>query len=314
VLACEPLFPAGNSVVSVPAEIQHFGPLLVVATHEDSPDPETYRSDLFSDKPEERMRLLRAIGIESIPELHGLWIAFLHDHAGEDQGKVIGQFISGGMLVWNFGEPGSKQVVLGAGFDEASGHPLELEAVFNLKDGHWTHVATLACRCEMGSRGEPDNFTRPDKPLPQQELVVTLHRRTVGRSEYHAQEIRFRLRGGLLWPLIEFESRSTICPIGVIVGPNCHLTKTDFESAQLIGEDENLIPGFELVSWSGNPPAADRIVMRLYNPVCAPYSWDETSFAYLPSPLRPAACGVSSKQASRQRSQTPSGAKSPSHE
>jgi len=62
------------------------------------------------------MRLLRAIGIESIPELHELWSAFHRDHAGENRDKVIAQFISGGMMEWNFGESGSKQVVLHAGF------------------------------------------------------------------------------------------------------------------------------------------------------------------------------------------------------
>lgn len=311
-LPCASLFGAGNSVVSVPADVQHFGPLLVVATHEDSPNPETYRSDLFSEKAEERMRLLRAIGIESIPELHELWTAFLRDHAGEDQNKVIAQRISGGMLEWNFGEPGFKQVVLGAGFDESADHPFELRAVFNQKDGHWIHVATLACRCQMYDNGEPFNL-HPGRPMPKQEWAITLHRRTEDDSEYHAKEIRFRLRGSALWPLIEFESRSTICPQGSSYGSNCNVVKTDLGPAKLISEDKKLIPGFVLISWSGKPPQKDMAAMILYNPHCTPYSWDETAFAYVPSPLKPVACGITSKPASSQRSQTPPGAKPSLH-
>jgi hypothetical protein len=292
VLSCAPLICEGNSVASVPADIQHFGPLLVVATHEDSPNPETYRGDLFSDKAEERMRLLRAIGIESNPELHELWSAFLRDHAGDDQNKAIAQFISGGMMEWNFGEPGSKQVVLGAAFDESSDHPLELDAVFNEKDGHWTHVATLACRCQMGDDAEPNNYMHPGTPLPHQEWVITLHQRTdEGHLEYHAQEIRFRLHGGALWPLIEFESRSTVCPRGSAYGLNCSVVKTDIESAKLIGKKNELVPGFVPVSWSGKPPQKDMASMLLYNPVCKPYTWNETLFSYVPSNFKPTICG-----------------------
>jgi hypothetical protein len=296
-LAYAPPFATANSLLSVPADIQHFGPLLVVATHEDFPDPETYRSDLFSDKAEERMRLLRAIGIESIPELHELWSAFLRDHAGEDQNRVIAQFISGGMLEWNFGEPGSKQVVLEAGFDEPTGHPLELRVVFNQKDGHWTHIATLACRCQMYDSGDPFN-PHPGRPLPRQEWVITLHNHTEDDLEYHAKEIRFRLRGDRLWPLIEFESRSTICPQGSSYGPNCNVVKTDLDPAKLIGQNKELIPGFVLISWSGKPPAKDLMATMLYNPVCKPFTWDDASFSYLPSPLKPELCG-SNKNSSK---------------
>jgi hypothetical protein len=276
--------------VSVPADIQHFGPLLVVATHEDSPNPETYRSDLFSDKAEKRMRLLRAIGVESIPELHEIWSAFLRDHAGEDQNKVIGQFISGGMMEWNIGEPGSKQVILDAGFDESTGHPLELHAVFNQKDGHWTHVATLACRCQMTDDAEPYN-PHPGRPMPKQEWVITLHQRLEeDHLEYHAKEIRFRLRGNALRPLIEFESRSTICPQGSSYGSNCNVVKTDLEPAKLIGENNELITGFVLISWSGKPPQKDMAAMILYNPVCKPYTWDEISYSYVPSQFKLKTC------------------------
>ena len=261
------------------------------------------------------MRLLRAIGIESIPELHELWNAFLRDHAGEDQNKVIAQSISGGMLEWNFGEPGSKQTVLDAGFDEVTEHPLQLRAIFNLKDGHWWHVATVACRCQTTDDAEPNNYMHPGKLLPQQEWVVTihLHQGSENHLEYHAKEIRFRLRGSALWPLIEFESRSTICPQGSSYGSNCNVVKTDLEPAKLISEDKKLIPGFVLISWSGKPPQKDMAAMMLYNPHCTPYTWDEAAFAYVPSPLKPVACGIPDKRTSSQPSQTPPGAKPSLH-
>jgi len=292
-LICAPLICPGRSVVSVPADVQHFGPLLVVATHEDSPDPETYRGDLFSDKAEERMRLLRAIGIESIPELHNLWTAFLRDHAGEDQNRVIAQSIGGGTEELNFGEPGSKQVDLEAGFDESSDHPFELHAIFNQKDGQWTHIATLACRCLMQESGDPVN-SYSGRPLPRQEWVVTLHRRTEDPPEHHGREIRFRIRGSRLMPLIDFESGSTICPQGSSYGPNCSVVETSLEPAKLIGENQELMPGFVLISWSGKPPTRDMAAMLLYNPKCVSYTWNEASFSYAPTDLKPRACGAAS--------------------
>lgn len=129
----------------------------------------------------------------------------------------------------------------------------------------------------------------------------------------HFKEIRFRLHGSALWPLIEFESRSTICPKGSPYGSNCNVVKTDFEPVQLIGEDKKLIPGFVLISWSGKPPQKDMAAMMLYYSHCTPYSWDEAAFAYVPSPLKPVACGIPSKPASSQRSQTPHGAKPSLH-
>jgi len=251
------------------------------------------------------MRLLRAIGIESIPELHDLWTAFLRDHAGEDQNKVIAQSIGGGTEELNFGEPGSKQVDLEAGFDESSDHPFELHAIFNQKDGHWTHIATLACRCQMYESGDPNN-PHPGRPMPMQEWVVTLHRRTEDPPEYHGREIRFRIRDNRLMPLIDFESGSTICPQGSSYGPNCNVVKTSLEPAKLIGENQELIPGFVLISWSGKPPTRDMAAMLLYNPKCVSYSWDEASFAYVPSQYKAFSCGrpdkSSNKPASNHRS------------
>jgi hypothetical protein len=288
---CPPLVGSADFVVSIPADVQHFGPLLVVATHDDSPAPETYRGDLFSDKAEERMRLLRAIGIESISELRELWKAFLSDHGSEDQNKVISQFVSGGMLEWNFGEPGSKQVDLDAGFDETTDLPLELRAVFNQKDGHWVHLATLACRCPMTDDAEPFNL-HPGRPLPPQEWVISLHQRTENPPAYRRREIRFRLRGNAMWPLIDFESESETCPHGSLYGPDCTVVITNLEPAKLIGEDNEFSLGFALISRSGKPPARDKAPLILYNPVCKPYTWSENSFSYVPSDLKPVNCGL----------------------
>jgi len=275
-----------------PPDVQHFGLLVVVAFHDDAPDPVTFRGDLLGDNQEERMRALRAMGIESSPELRELWTDFLHDHAGEGADKGVMQFISGGMLEWNFGEPGSKQAVLGAGFDEQTERPLELSAIFNLKDGRWRHVATIACRCQMSDDAEPFNL-HPGRPLPAQEWIVSLHIRNEQANEYHREEIRFRLRNERLWPLIQFESWGMNCPQGYPLGPNCHVIETNLEPARLAGTNREQIPGFVLISWSGSPLQNEMAAMKLNNPSCKPYTWDETSFSYFPSQLKPVTCGHS---------------------
>lgn len=295
--ACAHVLGAGSTVVTVPPDVQHFGPLLVVAFHDDSPNPETYRGDLFSEKADARMHLLRAIGIEAVPELHEIWSGFLLDHAGEDQNKVIAQFISGGMLDWNFGEPGSKQVVLFAGFDETTEHPLETDAVFNLKDRRWTHVATLACRCQMGDEGDP--FGDPRHPLPKQEWVISLDDRNDSIGEYRSRELRFRLRGGVLWPLIDFVRWSTVCPLGSSYGPKCNVAETSLEPAKLMGNNDNVISGFVLITRNGTSPPCDKCGLILYNPKCSSYLWDEQNYSYQPTSYKPVNCGPANKSSHR---------------
>lgn len=198
------------------------------------------------------------------------------------------------MLEGNFGELGSKQIVLDAGFDETTDHPLEVRAVFDQKNGHWTHLATLACRCQMNDFEEPQN-PHPGHPMPRQEWVITLHHKAENSHQYHRTEVRFRLLGGVLRPLIEFESMHVVCPQGYSDGPQCKVVETDLEPSQLITADKGQVSGFVLVSRSGNEPARDMTVMRLYNTTCVPYSWDEAAFAYLPSTLTPFSCGTPHK-------------------
>jgi hypothetical protein len=279
---------AGNSVISIPAEIQHFGPLLVAATHEESSDPETMRGDLFGNDKDGRIRLLRVFGVDRIPEFHALWTEFLQDHAGNED-RAITQSIGGGLEEANIGDQGSKQIILEADFDDTTDRPLQLRAIFDWNAGHWTHVATLVCRCQMTDREEPLN-PHPGHPLPPQEYVVSIHHRPIN-GEYHREEIRFRLRGGLLWPLIDFESYFTKCPQGASSGPACSVVETSLEPALLTGSDGKVVQGFVLVSREGHPPPCDMCGLILRNPKCSAYTWDENAFAYLPSSLKPESCG-----------------------
>lgn len=286
----------GQSVPgNLPPEIQHFGPLVVVAFDEASVDPITLRGDLLGGNKTERMHALQAMGIDSSPELRDLWASFLHSHSGQSDDKGAMQFISGGMLEWNFGDAGSEPVVLEAGFDELTDHPLELRGVFVQEKGQWRHVATVACRCQMGDEGEPFNI-HPGHPDPPQEWVISLQQRDEGAHEYQRTDIRFRLRDRLLWPLIQYIGMKETCPSGPFDSPLCSVTETNLDAARLITENGSKIAGFVLVSWSGHPPKCEKCGMLLYHPQCSAYIWDENAFAYLPSPLKPKSCGVALPQ------------------
>ncbi len=273
-----------------PAGLQRFGPLVVVSFAEDAPDPVAFRDDLLSGNRDWRIRALRAMGIDSSPEVHDLWAAFLNDHSGQSDDKSLMQFISGGMLEWNFGEPGSKQAVLGAGFDELTDRPLEFSAVFNLRDGRWRHVATVACRCQMTDDAEPLNL-HPGRPDPPQEWKVTFHSPNERINEDHRTGIRFRLHNDRLWPLIQFESGSTLCPSGFKPDAVCDIATSYLEKAILLDPSGNHMQGYVVITWDGSELLGSKGVRPLKNPRCAAYTWDEASFAYLPSPLEPLACG-----------------------
>jgi hypothetical protein len=280
---------AGNSVISVPAEMQHFGPLLVAATDEESPVPDTMRGDLFGNDMDGRIRLLRAFEVDTIPQLHELWAEFLRSHAG-DEDRAITQSIGGALEEVNIGDPGSKQMILEADFDAATDLPFELRAVFDWKAGLWKHVATLACRCRMTDSGDPLN-PRPGYPLLPQEYLVSIQRRP-DNGEYHREEIRFRLRGGLLWPLIDFESMLMKCPQGASYGPSCSVVETSLEPTKLTANDGKVMQGFALVSRSGHPPPCDMCGLLLRNPKCSAYLWDENAFAYVPTQFESINCGL----------------------
>ncbi|HEV2132859.1 MAG TPA: hypothetical protein VGR47_01225 [Terracidiphilus sp.] len=231
----------------IPPVAQHFGPLAVVAFNEESPDPVTLRDDLLAGDRSRRMRALRAMGVESNPELQALWTAFLQAHVGESDSKGVMQFISGGMVESNFGDPGSKQYVLNAGFDEGTEHPLELRGVFERLNGQWHHTATIACRCSMYDTTEP--LRDPARPNQLQEWAISLPRRVIGTAnESRTSEIRFRMRDGRLWRLIQFESSSETCPNDTPSSAHCRFLRSFLQRATLLGEKGNQVPGFVVIT------------------------------------------------------------------
>lgn len=286
--------------LNLPPVVQRFGPLVVVAFDEEAADPVMLRTDMFSDRKEDRLRTIRAMGMESDPELRALWSRFFSDHAGQGDDKGIMQFISGGMLDWNFGEAGSKQYVLGMGFDELTERPLKITAVFESRANKWRHVATLACQCQMNDTGEPFNPHPGKYPIPSQEWVVTLPRGTDDHDESHTTEIRFRLRGGRLWPLIQFENWHHQCPVGMPYGSSCNVVESRLEKATLVDTQGRFLKGFVLISWSGSPPPCEKCGMLLHYPRCCAYVWDESAFQYLPTEFKPIHCGPTSDLAHRE--------------
>ena len=300
---------ASASVVPLPGQtappnrphaIQHFGPLLVVAFNDGSPDPVTLRGDLLGVNKEERMRALRAMGIESSPELRELWSGFLRDHAGDSDDKSVMQFISGGMLNWNFGDPGAEPAVLDAGFDEETDHPLEMRAVFVPGKSAWRHVATVACRCQMFDGGQPFN-EHPERPDPRQEWVITLVPRMDETTlETHWSEIQFRLRNHRLWSLIQLESRSRKCLTRADIAGNCDFTSAELEKAPLVDGKGKLTPGYVVITRAGHEDPR-RMVQLAHDRSCKAYVWDESEFEYLPSPLKPRSCGGASSQRATSR-------------
>ena len=161
--------------------------------------------------------------------------------------------------------------------------------MFDLANGQWRHVVTVACRCQMSDEAQPFN-PHPGQPHPPQEWVVSLHMRNEEAGEYHRTELHFRLRKERLSLLIQFESMSMRCPPGSAVGPLCHVVETDLEPRKLLNGINETIPGFVLISRSGSPPENEKAAMLLYNPTCSAYVWSEASFSYLPVPFKPESC------------------------
>jgi hypothetical protein len=289
-LAAAPLFTSAQSTIPVSPEVQHFGPLVVVAFHQDWPDPESYRSDLFTENAEGRRRLLRALGFESSPDLKALWLQFLKEHPEKDEEKILAEFASGGLLPSNLRLSKSEPLDLSLGFEGSSEHPFEIRGFYNLREGHWRHIATLACDCTMSDQTEPF-ILRPGQTTRPEEYVVSIPRKD-DLGDYHRKEIRFRWKDGYLRHLIDFESTWMNCPQGTSYGPACTVVETSLEPTRLRKGDSESFSGFALVSRSGHPTSCDKCVLMLRDPKCVSYVWDESTFSYRPSDLNPAYCGA----------------------
>jgi hypothetical protein len=261
----------------------------VIAFHEDSPDPEDYRSDIFTESADSRRRLLKALGMESSPELHALWERFLKEHPEKSEEKILSESVSGGLLPNNLRRTKLDPLDLDIGFEDASENPIEIRAFYRLNEGHWRHVATLACNCQMYERDDPP-FLLAGQAVRTPEYVVSLDRHDELQDD-HRQEIRFLWKDDVLHPLIEFESMRIHCPQGVSYSPACTVVETSLEKTNLVDNNGKIVPGFALISWSGNPPKCDMCGLILRNPKCTAYLWDETVFAYVPSTLKLKACG-----------------------
>ncbi|MDR3793296.1 MAG: hypothetical protein P4L03_07940 [Terracidiphilus sp.] len=297
--ASAPLFCAENPAPAAPPAVQHFGPLVVVATHDESPGPATLAIHKDAYSKAEKLSILHALRVDSTPALQELLTAFLQAQSLDsiDQADLQLDLPQARM---DIGEPGAVQAILAVDFTSDQDQPLQLRGLFEFQGGRWRHIATVACLGYMFDFTEPGSTSaasRPASSLPQQEWIVRFMQKTkkpvqnsFDEITSRSDEIRFRLRGGLLWPLIHFESSYKICPLDPGLSATCSLTSTQLNKATLLDEKGRHVPGFVLATVHGGMPAR-RGLPNFGPPTCAAYLWNPSHFAYEPSPLKPLQCG-----------------------
>lgn len=281
----------GQSTAPIqPPDVQHFGPLVVVAMHEDAPEPLKLCFDMFNGGLDGRMRALRAIGIDSNPEIKALWSSLLKEHQGMSEEQVAMLLHVGWLEENRFGEIGSQQAILVAGFEDLN-HRLDIRGVFDKRDGHWVHIASFACQCEMHDRIEPFNLRNHQLDSTPRDLAVHLQVPPDNKFEWHWQEIRFRLRSARFWPVLQFESASWNCPRGRDSEDLCTGIDRNLEQGVLEDEHGNTFPGFVLIAKSETDNMQVNEDPVVLSQSCTPYIWDDASFSYVLSHFELKTCG-----------------------
>jgi hypothetical protein len=271
------------------AQVQHFGSMIYAEMDEESPDPETYRTALFTENADGRRGLLRALGLKGVPEIDSAWQEFLKAHPEKAEDALLAAFASGGILDEPL-EPHSRQVVLDIGFNEDTEHPFGIIALFDQRSGGWRHIATFACACALGDSIDP--LDDPKHRAPVHDLVIGTRsgEPSAGRG-YLLHEAHFRMKNGTLRPLIDFEMMRDQCPSGSLDGPACTMWETRLEKEMLVDKQGTTRPGFALVTMNGHPPACEMCAMLLRDPTCVAYLWDEVQFRYVSTEMVPVRCG-----------------------
>jgi hypothetical protein len=263
--------------------------MIYAETDEVSPDPETYRTALFTENAEGRRGLLRALGLGKVPEIDSAWREFLKAHPEKSEEALLAAFASASILDEPF-EPHSRQVVLDLGFSEDTDHPFDIVALFNQQNGTWRRIGTFACACSLGDSTDP--LDDPRHRAAVHDLVIGTRSGTpsVGRG-YLLHETHFRMKDGSLRHLIDFDTMLEQCPEGTVDGPNCTVWETRLEKEMLTDKQNRPRPGFALVTMSGHPSSCDMCALLLRNPTCTAYQWDDLQFRYMPTDMAPVKCG-----------------------
>lgn len=263
--------------------------MLYAEMDEKSPDPETYRTVLFAENADGRRGLLQALGLGKVPEIDLAWQEYLKAHPEKAENTLLATFASAGIMDEPL-EPNSRQVVLDLGLGEDTEHPFDIIALFNQRNGGWRHIATFACACGLGDSTDP--LDDPKHRAPVHDLVIGTRsgEPSVGRG-YLLHETYFRMKDGVLRPLIDFEKMREQCPKG-LHGPACNVWETLLEKEMLADKRGMTEPGFALVTYNGHPPTCDMCALILRNATCIGYLWDEEQFRYISTEMVPVRCGA----------------------
>lgn len=279
-----------QSGIQIRDTVQHFGPLLIVASHEPAPDPEETARVLLDKGGPERLRALQSMGLESDAEVNALWLSLLNSHEGVSAEAFLQGSFSTGVPNQFFGEGIRPQKRVSAGFDTLSEQPFWIEAIYSQTDGQWYRIATIACWCDLMEVTEPAKSLSSKRALKPEELVFRMNVPPTNDIERHLREIRFRLREGVLKPVMEYEAESWNCPEGHQSGQFCTRTVGNLTRSQLMDNGGNTHAGAVLATGTQTSHMGEKEIPRLKWLTCTPYAWNEVAFRYEISEWKGASC------------------------
>jgi hypothetical protein len=282
---------AGGQATSVTEDqVAHFGPLVVVACHEAVRDPEKIARTLLDEGGAARLKALQELALESDTEIKAIWRDLLTTHKGIPAETLLQDTISTSVPDLFFGEGPEPQKRVSAGFDTLSDQPFWIDAVFSEENGQWYRVATLACRCKLMDLTEPAKSLSSKRMVKPEELVYRIDMSPENDYEWHLQEVRFRLHGGILKPVVQYEAESWKCPDGYRSGHLCTGTFGNLNRSALIDPSGRTHAGALLFTGTQTSHMKDHELARVHAETCTPYLWDETAFEYRISTWRAKGC------------------------
>jgi hypothetical protein len=271
-------------------KVQRFGPMVIISAHEPVPDPEKTARILLDEQGTARLKALEILGIQADPVAQSLWQDLLHTHQDVSPEAFLNDSFSTAVPSLFFGEGATPQKLVDAGFDTLSEEPFWIDAVFSQEAGQWFRIATIACRCKLMEVIEPAKSLTNRKSSRPQELVYRIDMSPENDYEWHLQEVRFRLRDGLLKPVIQYEAESWKCPDGYQSGHLCTGIFGNLASSILVDNSGKNHAGAALFSGTQTSHMQDKELARIQTGACTPYVWNDVAFQYEVSPWSAKAC------------------------
>jgi hypothetical protein len=269
-------------------DIQHLGPMVLIHSDDEVPNPEDTAQAMLSDNPARKLSGLQALGIDRYPAIHQLWQDL--QKSQNVASEQLAALWTGGSIPWDiYDQNNEKYQFLSFDLSKQAEPIFSIEAVIQRDGGKFKQVATLACLCSgsSGFSGMHSDWMGSGKKIYELVNVVTLH----DAHGWQESTTRFRILHGKLEAVLRIENDKSVCEFDDPKHKPCSGSGIWFQYTPLIDQKgrRHLGATVSQVTWT---ESSHEMGGRMGKPcTCTPLIWNETTEAYQVVDWRSRSCG-----------------------